>query len=73
MRISHYIALPFIALLQLSAGSAIAQQYGDEKYQPTVGQHGKDVIWVPTPDDLVVRRKNPDSSRPTVRCKGGWH
>lgn len=44
MRISYYIALPFIALLQLSAGSAIAQQYGDDKYQPTVGQHGKDVI-----------------------------
>ena len=55
MRISYYIALPFIALLQLSAGSAIAQQYGDDKYQPSVGQHGKDVIWVPTPDDLVVR------------------
>lgn len=30
-------------------------QLGDTQYQPTVGQHGKDVIWVPTPDDLVVR------------------
>ena len=26
---------------------------GDEKYQPSVGQGGKDVIWVPTPDDLI--------------------
>lgn len=33
------------------AGSAPAQQ----KYEPTVGQAGKDVIWVPTPDDVVER------------------
>jgi hypothetical protein len=28
-------------------------EMGDEKYQPSVGQGGKDVIWVPTPDDLI--------------------
>jgi len=28
-------------------------QYGDDKYQPQVGQEGKDVIWVPTNDELV--------------------
>ena len=28
---------------------------GDEKYKPSVGQSGKDVIWVPTPDQLVDR------------------
>jgi hypothetical protein len=49
-----------LAVLLLSSSAmfgapAAAQQYGDEKYQPSVGQHGKDVIWVPTPDDLVVR------------------
>lgn len=49
-----------LAVLMLSsayffAPEATAQQYGDDKYQPSVGQHGKDVIWVPTPDDLVVR------------------
>lgn len=27
--------------------------YGDESYQPSVGQEGKDVIWVPTKDELV--------------------
>ena len=27
---------------------------GDEKYKPMVGQHGKDVIWVPTPDEMVT-------------------
>ncbi|CAA9398604.1 MAG: hypothetical protein AVDCRST_MAG51-771 [uncultured Ramlibacter sp.] len=26
-----------------------------EEYKPTVGQEGKDVIWVPTPDDVVQR------------------
>lgn len=28
-------------------------EHGDEVYQPSVGQAGKDVIWVPTPDALV--------------------
>ena len=28
---------------------------GDELYKPSVGQPGKDVVWVPTPDDLVKR------------------
>ena len=35
---------------------ALAQtkpEHGDEVYQPSVGQAGKDVIWVPTPDALV--------------------
>ena len=27
----------------------------DKDFQPQVGQAGKDVIWVPTPDDLVER------------------
>lgn len=39
----------------LGAGPALAsdQALGDEVYKPNVGQSGKDVIWVPTPDDLV--------------------
>src|SRR5262245_38949783 len=32
-----------------------AQQYGDKEYQPSVGQEGKDVIWVPTPNELIAR------------------
>jgi precorrin-6B methylase 2 len=27
---------------------------GTQQYQPTVGQHGKDVIWVPTPEELIT-------------------
>jgi len=42
------------ALLLVLSGCA-SRQGGDEAYQPTVGQHGKDVMWVPTPEDLVVR------------------
>jgi len=34
----------------LSAGPALAQ-----KFEPQVGQAGKDVIWVPTPDEVVER------------------
>lgn len=37
-----------LTLLQ-SAG----EKQGDDKFQPEVGQAGKDVIWVPTPDSLV--------------------
>ncbi|WP_448585388.1 class I SAM-dependent methyltransferase [Thermaurantiacus sp.] len=29
------------------------ERHGDEQYRPEVGQPGKDVIWVPTPDVLV--------------------
>jgi hypothetical protein len=37
----------------LAAGSVQAQQAKD--YQPEVGQAGKDVVWVPTPQALVDR------------------
>ncbi len=37
--------------LTLLQGSG--EKQGDEKFQPEVGQAGKDVIWVPTPDSLV--------------------
>jgi hypothetical protein len=37
-----------LSLMQSSEG-----KLGDDKFQPEVGQAGKDVIWVPTPDSLV--------------------
>jgi len=59
MRLDRFFGNALAALMLSSAyffaPAASAQQYGDEKYQPSVGQHGKDVIWVPTPEDLVVR------------------
>ena len=30
-------------------------KYGDEIYQPRLRQHGKDVMWIPTPDAMVTR------------------
>ena len=41
-----------LAILLVLAGSAYAGQAGQE-FQPQVGQEGKDVIWVPTPQALV--------------------
>lgn len=41
------LALPFL--------SGCAQTPAREEYKPTVGQAGKDVIWVPTPDAVVQR------------------
>src|SRR3954464_1866797 len=41
-------ALASVALL--FSASALAQ-----KFEPQVGQSGKDVIWVPSPDDVVDR------------------
>ena len=53
------VARPFAAAVALwfSFSAAVLAQpkpeHGDEVYQPSVGQAGKDVIWVPTPDSLV--------------------
>ncbi|QMW22299.1 methyltransferase domain-containing protein [Sandaracinobacteroides saxicola] len=44
------VSLPNLSLAQ----SPAAPPGGDEQYQPSVGQPGKDVIWVPTPDGLVT-------------------
>ncbi|MBV8030230.1 MAG: class I SAM-dependent methyltransferase [Betaproteobacteria bacterium] len=42
--------------LAFSAAVALAQaQPADPGYQPSVGQEGKDVVWVPTPQALVDR------------------
>lgn len=55
--LSHPLAgLASIGLIcgALLATPALADtSYGDDKYQPQVGQEGKDVIWVPTNDELV--------------------
>ncbi len=51
----RYFAWVLCLMTSVIGMHATAQQGGDAQYQPTVGQHGKDVIWVPTPDDLVVR------------------
>ena len=48
---SMVLALAFA----LAATPAAAQQQGDKEFTPQVGQAGKDVIWVPTPPELVEK------------------
>lgn len=47
------------ALLALSAlaapASALSRAECERDYKPQVGQSGKDVVWVPTPDEIVQR------------------
>ena len=40
------------AVAALLSNTAVAQT---KPYEPQVGQAGKDVIWVPTPDEIVER------------------
>ena len=53
MSLAARIAAPLAAAL-VFALPALAQQK-DKDYEPQVGQAGKDVIWVPTPDEIVDR------------------
>ncbi len=55
-------ALLTLILLLLATSGALAQATatpqapaGQKPYEPTVGQPGKDVVWVPTPDALVEK------------------
>lgn len=49
----RFVAAPLAALALALALPAAAQKA--REYEPHVGQPGKDVIWVPTPDDVVER------------------
>lgn len=54
----HLIWKKFSLAVALAAAfvfSVSAQQYGDKEYSPSVGQEGKDVIWVPTPNELIAK------------------
>ncbi len=48
----------FVVAAMLGAASAVAcaqAQPASKPYEPSVGQEGKDVVWVPTPQTLVDR------------------
>jgi hypothetical protein len=47
----RYVLL--IACLSLTSTAAFAQATQEKPFEPTVGQAGKDVVWVPTPQALV--------------------
>jgi len=43
-----------LTLCLLCLATAGAQQQQQQQFQPSVGQPGKDVIWVPTPEELIA-------------------
>jgi len=47
--------LIFAAVNIVAGGTARAQNAASKEFAPVVGQEGKDVIWVPTPQALVER------------------
>ena len=57
MKASHVSRRVFLALfLSVLSATACAQaQPAKQEFQPQVGQEGKDVIWVPTPQELVEK------------------
>lgn len=57
MKASRFVRQSLLVLcLSLIAAGALAQARAAEgQYQPEVGQEGKDVVWVPTPQALVEK------------------
>jgi SAM-dependent methyltransferase len=56
LKITRRVLLSLCALCFITvAGSAVLAQSTEKLYEPTVGQEGKDVVWVPTPFVLVEK------------------
>ena len=54
--IASRLAFALLAVvLALPCATAVDAQRSDEVYEPTPGQAGKDVVWIPTPDALVIK------------------
>ncbi len=52
---ARILILILLGASALAPGSTLAQKASSPDYVPQVGQQGKDVIWVPTPQELVER------------------
>jgi precorrin-6B methylase 2 len=56
MNLSRLAQVTFTLFCFIAAPLAqAAGQAGTKPYQPTVGQPGKDVVWVPSPEEMVER------------------
>ena len=51
-RIWHF-SLPLAGLAQKTADQNAAKPAAEESFEPFSGQPGKDVVWVPTPPEVV--------------------
>ena len=58
----HRALLPLVAAALLAAAGAGYAQKQD--FKPYVGQQGKDVVWVPTPDEVVERMLTMAQTKP---------
>jgi SAM-dependent methyltransferase len=54
MKKAQQLLFTLSMLLAFSASAQTLIEGGDDKYKPSIGQDGKDVIWVPTGDALVI-------------------
>jgi tRNA G37 N-methylase Trm5 len=54
MKIVQRLLFALSMLFAVSASAQSMTEGGDDKYKPSIGQEGKDVIWVPTGDELVT-------------------
>ena len=50
----HFRFAALAVAVLIAASPALAQEGAGEAFKPQVGQAGKDVVWVPTPDALVA-------------------
>ncbi|NDH30519.1 MAG: class I SAM-dependent methyltransferase [Betaproteobacteria bacterium] len=50
-----FTVISSLSLLNLTHSATAQTKGGDQLYQPQVGQPGKDVVWVPTGDELVTK------------------
>jgi methyltransferase family protein len=50
------LAFALVAVaLALPGAAQVKSDQAEDTYQPTPGQAGKDVVWIPTPDAMVIR------------------
>jgi len=55
MMFLKHMWIAIVCCLSLNSHAQYNTKYGDEKYEPRLGQSGKDVIWLPTSTDLVTQ------------------
>jgi hypothetical protein len=62
---THKKVILALSLLWLAISGAMAQAQPAKEFQPEVGQAGKDVVWVPTPQALVDKMLDMAKLTPT--------